>query len=196
MFKKSAKTMTHNHNSPQPTEQSEVLYRWVKASERLPEESIKPNPMVKWEQNFGKVIDGKCSYLLFTTLKYYSEHPNEYFNVEWLEPLPSQPGESVDALANAVMEEIENESEEQYPKSPGLQKAFRSGATFGYNLSRPSPSVDAEPSPQEAVQDVGPFLVWLLNQRYDLIVDTDIWERPGGFQNTTAELYRLFKSNK
>jgi len=56
------------------------------------------------------------------------------------------------------------------------------------DLLKSVPKMMDEYAKQQAIA----FAKWVLEQGYDRIINTDIWERGGGFQVTTEQLYNLF----
>ena len=181
---------------PSPTPQPDsgaATCRWVKASERKP--TIDCSVIIR------NLKDDTHSFGSFDLSLEDTESIFEDGD-EWLEELPpSNPqalGVTIDALAQDF-KELNNYLDYFCTTGHEVKDAGNAWIAFSDKFrafEKRVLSLAASPSNAVPVSDTPEFLIWLLNQRYDLIVDTDIWERPGGFLNTTPELYKQFINSK
>lgn len=74
-----------------------------------------------------------------------------------------------------------------------IERTPKSGITAKWNEDEQVYDfIDGKGEGVEAVE----FAEWVLEQGYDRIIGTNIWETHGGFQKTTPELYELFLKSK
>lgn len=83
---------------PQPAPQGEGLYRWVKASERLPEGRV----ITRWN-HAGNPEWIRIDLLDKQQIEMF-DNVSTVSSIEWLEPLPSQPTGDVSILLEAFRE--------------------------------------------------------------------------------------------